>query len=180
MQPTSNNSNKTLGIGIGLVIFAAVIIGSYIIEKNSQAQVSTDQTVSTQTTPAVETTPSSTGTPVATTPAVVPPTPSPVASPSTYKDGTYSATGAYMSPGGEDQLGVTVTLKNGLVTDVSLKLEAADNTSMRYQQRFASGYRASVVGKDISTLKVGRVSGSSLTPIGFNDAISQIKAQAKA
>ena len=97
----------------------------------------------------------------------------------TYKNGTYSATGSYMSPGGQDQIAVTLTLSNDVITSVSVTPEAGDRTSSRYQSRFISGYQTYVVGKDISGLSLGKVSGASLTPIGFNDALNQIRAQAK-
>lgn len=97
-----------------------------------------------------------------------------------YKNGTYSATGSYMSPGGEDQISVTLTLKNDTITDVSVTPAAGDRTSERYQNRFISGYKQYVIGKNIADVQLTAVSGSSLTPIGFNDALAQIKAQAKA
>jgi hypothetical protein len=36
-----------------------------------------------------------------------------------------------------------------------------------------------VVGKNIDEVNLGKVSGSSLTPIGFNNAIEDIRSQAK-
>ncbi len=97
-----------------------------------------------------------------------------------YRNGTYSATGSYSSPGGQDQVAVTLTLANDIITSVSVTPQAGDRTSQRYISKFLSGYQQYVVGQDISTLSLGRISGSSLTPIGFNNAISQIRAQAKA
>jgi uncharacterized protein with FMN-binding domain len=99
---------------------------------------------------------------------------------STYKDGTYTATGTYMSPGGQDSIGVTVTLSKDIITSVSLNLQPGDNTSSRFMNKFASGYQAYVLGKNISSVNLTVVSGSSLTPNGFNDALSKIKSQAKA
>ncbi len=114
-------------------------------------------------------------TPVVTTPppATVPKTAS------VYKNGTYSATGSYMSPGGQDQVSVTLTLANDIITSVSVSF-TGDRTSQRYQSRFASGYQQYVVGQNIANVNLTNVSGSSLTPIGFNDALSQIMSQAKA
>jgi uncharacterized protein with FMN-binding domain len=112
--------------------------------------------------------------------------PVPVATPvdttkkSTYKDGTYSAIGTYNSPGGKDQLGVSITLKNNIVVDATVTNMAGDRTSKRYEDAFISGYKTLVIGKNIDTLQLDVVSGSSLTPIGFNNAIAIIKAQAKA
>lgn len=99
---------------------------------------------------------------------------------SVYTDGTYSATGSYNSPGGEDQVAVTLTLQNDIVTSVTATPKSQDRTSARYQAMFVSGYKKYVVGKDISSVHIAKVSGSSLTGIGFNAAIAKIEAQAKA
>ena len=96
-----------------------------------------------------------------------------------YKDGSYTATGSYRSPGGIDNVGVTVTLKKDIVTNVSITPMPHDSTSSTYQHLFLGGYQSLVVGKSIDSIKLGAVSGSSLTGIGFNDAITQIKAQAR-
>lgn len=98
----------------------------------------------------------------------------------TYKDGTYTAIGSYNSPGGPDKISITLTLKNNIVTSVSAIPMAGDPKSEKYQQTFISGYQTFVVGKNIDTIKLTNVSGSSLTPIGFNDALAKIKEQAKA
>jgi hypothetical protein len=96
-----------------------------------------------------------------------------------YKNGTYTAVGSYMSPGGLDKIGVTLTINNGLVTDSSVQLMPGDNTSAKYEQIFADNYKQYVIGQNIATLNVGKVSRSSLTPKGFNDALNNIRAQAK-
>jgi uncharacterized protein with FMN-binding domain len=111
---------------------------------------------------------------------VPPPATVPKKTASVYKDGTYTATGSYMSPGGEDQITVTLTLANDVITAVSVTPAAGDWTSQRYQSYFASGYKQYVVGQNIDNVNLTYVSGPSLTPAGFDDAISQIKAQAKA
>lgn len=99
---------------------------------------------------------------------------------SIYKDGTYTVTASYNSPAGTESIGVSLTLKNGIITDATVTPLAKHPTSERYQEMFISGYKAYVIGKDIATLNLGVVSGSSLTPIGFNNALAQIKAQASA
>lgn len=119
------------------------------------------------------------------------PTPEPVSTPtpkvipapkpaSPYKDGVYSAVGTYNSPGGIDNLGVSVTLKGGVIVDSAVTNQAGDNTSVRYQNMFISGYKQFVTGKNIDEVTIGKVSGSSLTGTGFNAALTKIKIQAKA
>lgn len=118
-------------------------------------------------------------------PAPVTVTPPPVTVPkktnaSVYKDGTYSITVSYMSPGGYDQLGVSLVLKSDIITDGAVTDMAGDNRSARYQDGFISQYRQYVIGQPISGLSLSRVSGASLTTRAFNDALTQIKVQAKA
>ncbi|WP_030143173.1 FMN-binding protein [Mycetocola saprophilus] len=95
------------------------------------------------------------------------------------KDGTYSADGNYTSPGGQESIGVTVTLKAGVVSDVKVVPKGQNPTAKQFESQFASGIAGQVVGKNISDLNVGTVSGSSLTGEGFNDAINNIISQAK-
>lgn len=96
-----------------------------------------------------------------------------------FKDGSYVATGSYESPGGNETITVHVTLQHGVVTATSADSGAQDPEASEYQSMFISGYKSLIVGKDIADISLSRVSGSSLTSQGFNDAISQIKDQAK-
>lgn len=97
-----------------------------------------------------------------------------------YKDGTYSATGVYTAPSGSEDLGVSLTLKGNIITDVTVTNTAKNEVSIKLQNMFIDGYKVLVVGKDINTVKLDKVSGSSLTPKGFNDAIEKIKLEAQA
>lgn len=97
-----------------------------------------------------------------------------------YKDGTYTIEGDYLSPGGEEQIGVTVTLKGDVIEDVTVEPKATRPTSVKFQGVFSENYRPLVLGKNIDEVELDVVSGSSLTPKGFNDAIEKIKMQAKA
>jgi uncharacterized protein with FMN-binding domain len=102
------------------------------------------------------------------------------ASNSQFKDGTYSATGTYTSPGGDEKIGVTLTLQNDIVTAASVAPMPVSEDGQRFQARFAKGFKQYVVGKKITDINLTTVSGSSLTPIGFKNALTQIEAQAKA
>jgi hypothetical protein len=95
-----------------------------------------------------------------------------------YADGTYTAQGDYVSPAGPSKITVEITLTDDLVTDVVVTPLATEGNSVQFQGQFADGIAAVVTGKDIDTLAVSRVGGSSLTSGGFADAVEKIKAEA--
>ncbi|OOB89264.1 FMN-binding protein [Rathayibacter sp. VKM Ac-2630] len=99
---------------------------------------------------------------------------------SAYADGTYDAEGAYTSPGGNETVGVELTLEGGVVTAVTVTPQSENPTGEQYQERFAGGIAGEVVGVPLDELDVSVVSGSSLTSGGFNDAVETIKADAAA
>ena len=99
---------------------------------------------------------------------------------STYKDGTYSATGSYISPNGRESIKLTVTIKDGVITDTSVENNGTDRETKQYQSQFSSNYKSLVVGKKVGDVSLSRVAGSSLTSNGFNNALDQIKTDAKA
>ena len=165
----SASSHKKIGISIALAVIIIVAVIIAFSMKGSGSNMAPSTTADDTTT-----------TPVATTTAATTSASTATVASSPYKDGTYTATGSYMSPGGADKIGVTLTIKNGVVTDASVAPMPGDHMSQRYQTMFASGYTTYVVGKNLSDLNVGKVSGSSLTPQGFNDAVAQIRAQAQA
>jgi hypothetical protein len=96
-----------------------------------------------------------------------------------YKDGTYTVNGNYVSPGGPREVGVTLVLEGDIITDASAEVLAEDATSIRFQGEFKDGFKPMVVGKNINEVVLSKVSGSSLTPKGFNDAVEKIKVEAK-
>ncbi|QIG40184.1 hypothetical protein G5T42_12405 [Microbacterium sp. 4R-513] len=97
---------------------------------------------------------------------------------STYVDGTYTAEGSYATPESVEQISVTVTLQDDVVTDVEVSGNPTKRESKEYQSKFIGGIADAVVGQDIDSISVSRVAGSSLTSGGFNQAIEQIKAEA--
>lgn len=105
-------------------------------------------------------------------------TPAPVSR--NFKDGDYSAIGDYLSPGGPEQVEVQLTLKDGLVTVVAVVPRATRPISVKMQSTVRDNVAPLVVGKPIADLSLDKVSGSSLTPKGFNDALEKIRTQAQA
>lgn len=165
MEPQKKSNTAGIVIGV-IVVLAVVLVTIFAGKKTGDTAPVTDQTTS-------ETVPTTTET-------QIPPADTTKQSAFLYKDGTYTATGSYMSPGGPDQIKITLTLKNDVITDSTAVNMAGDPKSVRFQDMFISGYKTYVVGKNIADVKIGKVSGSSLTGTGFNDALAQIKVQAKA
>ena len=97
-----------------------------------------------------------------------------------YKDGTYNATGSYSTPGGKESIALVVVIKDGVIAETSMVANAKNGDAKEYQAAFASTYKSLVVGKSVDKVSLSRVAGSSLTSNGFNDALDQIKSDAKA
>jgi uncharacterized protein with FMN-binding domain len=95
-----------------------------------------------------------------------------------YKDGTYSADGNYVSPNGQETVGVQLTLAGGSVSDVVITPHPSNPNTKKFQGEFASGIKAQIVGKKLDEIKVTKVAGSSLTSGGFNQAVDKIKTEA--
>ncbi len=103
----------------------------------------------------------------------------PVADSRKYKDGTYSATGNYVSPNGPESVNVTLIIKNDIITSATFKGNGTNPTTMKMQALFSAGFSGYVVGKKLDEVSLTTVNGSSLTPKGFTDALSKIKLQAR-
>ncbi len=98
----------------------------------------------------------------------------------TYADGTYTADGSYQAPSGTESITVELTLADDKVTDITVTPHATDPTASGMQANFAGGIAKQVIGQNIDTLNITRVSGSSLTSGGFKIAIAAIKEDALA
>jgi uncharacterized protein with FMN-binding domain len=106
-------------------------------------------------------------------------TPAAAAEPaSSYKDGTYTATGGYQSPAGPEHVTVSLTLKDQVVTDATFSGDATNPRSVMNQGKFAAGYTDLVVGKPLDSIDLTVVNGSSLTSRGFMQAVDEIKQEA--
>ncbi len=97
-----------------------------------------------------------------------------------YTDGTYTADGSYQTPETVETISVTLTVADGLVTDVEVTGDPQARESEQYQGEFIGGISDEVVGKSLDEIEVSRVAGSSLTSGGFNEAVESIKEQAAA
>jgi uncharacterized protein with FMN-binding domain len=158
MEPAQTNAKKKIIAGLVVLIAIALLaIGGKVLTSKDNLSQNTAQVSSDTTATTVD---MSTAT-------------------SDYKNGTYTATGNYTSPGGNESITLSVTLQGDIITDSSVQEGATDPEAREYQADFISGYKAFVTGKNISSVRLSRVSGSSLTSGGFNRALDQIKQQAK-
>ena len=199
------NSLKKIGVLVGVLTVGVVGAVTYVSEKQTATPILANNTTSTTSLQTIPQTPTPAGTPVtppqksvwnyvsddeegddegsSKTPATPTTPPPPATIPknyvAVYKNGTYTANGVYNSPGGQDEIAVSVTLTNDIITDTTVTSVRADRTSLRYQDKFIAGYKQYVVGQNINSVNLTVVSGSSLTPDGFNAALTKIKAQAK-
>ena len=96
-----------------------------------------------------------------------------------YQDGTYNADGNYVSPNGNETVGVELTLASGAVTDVKITQHPSNPNTRKFQGEFAGGIQSQIVGKQLDEIKVSKVAGSSLTSGGFNQAVEKIKSEAQ-
>ncbi|KQQ65798.1 hypothetical protein [Microbacterium sp. Leaf320] len=97
-----------------------------------------------------------------------------------YADGTYTADGSYQTPETVESISVTLTIADGVVSEVEVTGDPQARESEQYQGQFIDGISDEVVGKSLDELNVSRVAGSSLTSGGFNEAVDSIKEQAAA
>ena len=181
---------NTVGFNIKLIALIGLVTGATIYSLGfgsstvvqNPAQVSDSNTLNSISIPSSAPAPSPVSVPTKTvvTPTLTPVVTKETAGSSVYKDGTYTAIGSYEAPGGTEQITITLVIKNDIVTGASGVAGSYDRTSLRYENAFLSGFKQYVVGKSIDSIQLGRVSGASLTPQGFNDALAQIKSQAKA
>jgi uncharacterized protein with FMN-binding domain len=161
-----NNRSKQKIIASFIVIMAVVIVTFGVKWHNKHelsetgASTPTSVSASTQSTPTTSTSSTSTS--------------------ASYKDGTYTAHAEYYVPHGSEDISVTLTLKDGVVTASNIKNSESDPESAQFQEDFASSYKSYVVGKNINGLNISFIAGASETSQGFNDALRQIANQAKA
>lgn len=161
MEESSGNPNKVL-VGIVVVVLLAIAATAVIVWTGSQDS-DPDQTTTTAPT-SRDVTPSQAAT---------------KGSNGDLKDGTYMATGSYQTPGGLESIGVRVTLSDGIIRAADITKQGKTGEAQMYQGQFASSYKDEVVGKEIDEVSITRVAGSSLTSIGFKNALEDIERQAQ-
>jgi uncharacterized protein with FMN-binding domain len=173
MEPAANSRKRQLITTLAVLIVIVAIVAAVTVTNKKKPAMSNTSDVTAPTS-------SDTSTTTSNDPQDAAPTTSTPATSMAFKDGTYTATGSYDSPGGNESITVTVTLADDSVTATSATSGANDPEAREYQGQFIASYKQLVVGKKISGISLSRVSGSSLTSQGFNSAIQKIESQAKA
>lgn len=169
MEDQQKSSNGMVWGVVGAVVLVAAVYGFYSYSgkgKDSVNQVVNNQVVNNTVTGTTVTTPTPTATPTA------------VVKLNMFKDGTYSSNGKYNSPAGPEEIGVTVSVKGDVITDATVKVLATNPASKNWQTKVSEGIKSVVVGKKLTDVVLDKVSGSSLTPKGWNDAVAKIQKQA--
>lgn len=161
----ANRKNPVI-ISLAVLVVVGMAIAGIVLLRREDDSASSD--VTSKTTEATNTT----------SPSTEAQTEEPATS-SQYKSGMYTANGSYTSPGGLEEVKVTVTLDGGIITAAEVEPQPASPTSTEYQGKFVKGFKTLVVGKNIDDIKLSKVSGSSLTSGGFNEALEQIKRDAR-
>lgn len=95
----------------------------------------------------------------------------------TYADGSYVIQSQY-GPVGEDRIDVTLTLKSGRISDVSVAGSAGTPISKRHQTAFIRAIPGVVEGKRLKGLRVSKVAGASWTSDAFDKALEAAREQA--
>jgi|GEM_PF-828104 uncharacterized protein with FMN-binding domain len=168
-------------VGTSAILLAAGIGGSYLFfakDNSTASTASTSATSAQATSDDTATTPStaSSGESSSNTTA----TGASTTTSSGYKEGTYSADTSYSVPlGYSNSIGVSVTIKDGVVTAVKTTQNYTDRESGMYIDSFESSLQNAVVGKSIGSLQLNRIGGATLTTVAFDDALDSIRNDAK-
>lgn len=98
-----------------------------------------------------------------------------------YQSAEFSAESTYIAPSrAKHKVNVTLTIANDIVTNSSVTFGGdVDKTSAGYQAKFTAAYKAQVVGKSLNSIALARVGGASLATGAYNNALTQIKTNAK-
>ncbi len=179
MKTTNSSTPVIVGaLAIASIVGAALFVAtqsnptSTSLALTASSQTATKETTSQTTETAVNTTPATTSSNANAS--------ATAANTSGYKDGTYSASGNYSVPRGNNSIQVSLTVKNGVVSSVKTSHNYNDRESGMYIDSFDSRIESAVVGKSLGDISLSRVGGASLTTYGFEDALSTIANQAKA
>lgn len=97
----------------------------------------------------------------------------------TYTDGTYHEEGSYMTHVMEEKFSADVTLKDGLVDQVTVTPDTENRRSLGLQKSFAAALPEAIHGCPIESVRIHVVGGASLTSASFNEMADNIRDKAR-
>jgi hypothetical protein len=96
-----------------------------------------------------------------------------------FTDGVYTTAVRYEIPYGYiEPMEVSLTFKDGIVTDADVAFDVVNPVSIDYQNLFKESYKDEVIGQSIKDVSLARMGGASLTNGAFDAALRDIKEQA--
>lgn len=100
---------------------------------------------------------------------------------SIYADGTYRATGSYLTPRRTSHdIEVELTIENDIVVASNVLYDGqASGFSNDNQARFDGTYQTEVIGQPLDSINLSRVGSASLTSNAFNEAKAKIASAAR-
>lgn len=90
----------------------------------------------------------------------------------------YSANVSYNVPENNETLALTISVSNGIVSDVNIVQSKTGRKSANYQTNFEKSYKQFVIGKQLKDINLSRVGGASITTNAFMEAIKAVQKQA--
>jgi len=98
---------------------------------------------------------------------------------SDFADGTYTTVASYFTPRRTEHImDITITLTDGVITDADIQYDGEAPKTPSHNN-FDNAYKTAVVGQPIEEVFLSRVGGASLTSDSFNEAIEEVKAEAR-
>lgn len=93
---------------------------------------------------------------------------------------SYTKTVSYLTPARTThEMDVQLTLENSIVTAATITYDGGAGYSNPHQERFDAAYTTQVIGKRIEDISLSRVGGASLTSAAFNEAVAEIRTEAR-
>lgn len=98
-----------------------------------------------------------------------------------FSNGTYQATLSYYVPKGHpDEITVTLTLADDIVTDLEIGHYASNGESEKHQARFKQDFdETEIIGKSLTDVAPSRIGGATITSKAFENTLLSIADEAK-
>ncbi len=96
-----------------------------------------------------------------------------------FKDGSYTVRASYYTPRRVEHLmDITVRVENDRVVDASILYDGKKAETPSHLN-FDKAFKSEVIGKPLDAISLSRVGGASLTSTAFNEAMVEVKTEAR-